>query len=430
VYVMGGGCAASTFSSTSGNGGNAGELVEDGVHGGSSAFAFLCPEHGHYMMQRPAGWLRSGVLVQINASAWGFCGTGNGSFSNTYADWNGDTRLQAWDFRDFGAGGSGYVYHNMYFNSGGANNVARCATFGRVPSDFTQFNCEGMVFGAVQTAEQLDPAYGGGAQARLVNYAAIYMEGGNVRVALNDMHFESDSVLCAGNGVDNWVFFWAQSGSILNVDRFENPTFSALNSNGCNHIHLARMYGSNVVVSLKNYLDPSVNASQSGHMTLTGGVTFDIATSTNLSVTQGALTFGRRIVAGATQPALSETVYQLATADVPVIKSIEDGASYFSASGTTTASVSGLKGVITVTGLTTAPGTTSAQMVVTDTNFVNASSYGVSCQVQKYTGTGAPIITNPTWAAGTFSFYVTNIDGSAALNANVPVWCEIDNGKA
>jgi hypothetical protein len=94
-------------------------------------------------------------------------------------------------------------------------------------------------------------------------------------------------------------------------------------------------------------------------------------------------------------------------------------------SGTTTATCTGSRIVVTVTGLTTAAGVTSAAMAVTDTS-VTASSI-VFCQGLGYGGTGnpMPVVVVPT--ASTITFKVQNTHASAALNADVPVACFVYN---
>ncbi len=94
-------------------------------------------------------------------------------------------------------------------------------------------------------------------------------------------------------------------------------------------------------------------------------------------------------------------------------------------SGTTTATASGLKSVVSVTGLTTAAGVTSATMTVTNTS-VAASSF-VMCQVNGYAGGGNPMPVKIVPGAGSFTFAVQNTHASAALDATVPVACLVYN---
>lgn len=94
-------------------------------------------------------------------------------------------------------------------------------------------------------------------------------------------------------------------------------------------------------------------------------------------------------------------------------------------SGTTTSTCTGLRAVISVTGLTTAAGVTSASMVVTDTS-VTASST-VFCQANGYGGTGNPMPVNVVPTASTITFQIQNTHASAALNATVPVACLVYN---
>ena len=101
-------------------------------------------------------------------------------------------------------------------------------------------------------------------------------------------------------------------------------------------------------------------------------------------------------------------------------------ASLVAASGTTTSTATGTRLQISVTGLTTvAAGATSAAMTVTDTSVTLASL--IFCSVNIYAGTGVPIPTNIIPAAGSFSFTITNVAASGALNATVPVSCLVSN---
>jgi hypothetical protein len=93
--------------------------------------------------------------------------------------------------------------------------------------------------------------------------------------------------------------------------------------------------------------------------------------------------------------------------------------------GTTTATCTGLRAVISVTGLTTAAGVTAAAMTVTDTS-VTASSM-VFCQALGYAGTGNPVAVNVVPSASTIVFNIQNTHASAALNATVPVACFVYN---
>jgi len=94
-------------------------------------------------------------------------------------------------------------------------------------------------------------------------------------------------------------------------------------------------------------------------------------------------------------------------------------------SGTTTATCTGLRFTVSVTGLTTAAGVTSASMAVTDTS-VTASSM-VVCQALGYGGTGNAQPVNVVPTANTVTFQIQNTHASAALNATVPVACFVYN---
>lgn len=96
-----------------------------------------------------------------------------------------------------------------------------------------------------------------------------------------------------------------------------------------------------------------------------------------------------------------------------------------SCSGTTTATCTGLRFTVSVTGLTTAAGVTSAAMAVTDTSVTAASV--VICQALGYGGTGNPQPVNVVPTANTVTLNVQNTHASAALNATVPIACFVYN---
>lgn len=119
------------------------------------------------------------------------------------------------------------------------------------------------------------------------------------------------------------------------------------------------------------------------------------------------------------QGALNTVVQSINTTQAPA-------ANLVLASGTTTSTATGVRLTVSVTGLTTAAaGTTSAAMTVTDTSVTAASQ--VLCSVNAYGGTGVPIATTITPAAGSFSFTITNVAASGSLNATVPVACVVFN---
>lgn len=96
-----------------------------------------------------------------------------------------------------------------------------------------------------------------------------------------------------------------------------------------------------------------------------------------------------------------------------------------SCTGTTTATCSGLRNVVSITGLTTAATAVSATMTVTNTSVTAASQ--VSCQTIQYGGTGIPSAVNVVAAAGSYSFAIQNSAAAAALNATVPTVCLVYN---
>jgi hypothetical protein len=103
---------------------------------------------------------------------------------------------------------------------------------------------------------------------------------------------------------------------------------------------------------------------------------------------------------------------------------VKIGGAQATCSGTTTATCSGQRFVVTITGLTTAASTLSAAMVVTDTSVASSSSI-VICQPQGYAGTGVPIAVNVTPGTSSVSIKIQNVSTGAALNANVAVACVV-----
>jgi hypothetical protein len=121
-----------------------------------------------------------------------------------------------------------------------------------------------------------------------------------------------------------------------------------------------------------------------------------------------------------------DTPNSAANAVVTSLNAVLPSAQYVATcSGTTTATCVGIRFTVSITGLTTAAGVTSASMVVTDTS-VTASSVAV-CQASGYGGTGNPQPVNVVPTASTLTFQVQNTHASAALNATVPVSCMIYN---
>jgi hypothetical protein len=94
-------------------------------------------------------------------------------------------------------------------------------------------------------------------------------------------------------------------------------------------------------------------------------------------------------------------------------------------SGTTTATCTGIRTLVSITGLTTAGTATSATMTVTDTAVTAASQ--INCFVSNYTGAGNPLAVDVLAAAGSFSYAIQNTHASAALNATVPTACYVYN---
>lgn len=122
-----------------------------------------------------------------------------------------------------------------------------------------------------------------------------------------------------------------------------------------------------------------------------------------------------------------DTVQATVNAAISNINTTQTGAQpLVTASGTTTSTAQGLRLQVSVTGLTTAAaGVSSAAMTVTDAS-VAANSL-ILCNVNTYAGTGVPIATTIIPGVGSFSFTITNVAGSGALNATVPVSCLVFN---
>lgn len=91
--------------------------------------------------------------------------------------------------------------------------------------------------------------------------------------------------------------------------------------------------------------------------------------------------------------------------------------------GTTTATCSAQRFIVSITGLTTAAGAEAAAMVVTNTKI--AATDVVLCNVNIYAGTGNPIATRVTPGVGTVDITVLNVATSGSLNATVPVACVV-----
>lgn len=118
---------------------------------------------------------------------------------------------------------------------------------------------------------------------------------------------------------------------------------------------------------------------------------------------------------------INALVLQINTSLVP----ITGGA--VTCTGTTTSTCTGARVVVSVTGLTTAAaGASSAAMTVTDTAVLSVNSQ-VLCNVNVYAGTGVPIATTIIPGTGQFSFTITNVAATGALNATVPVACVVYN---
>lgn len=121
-----------------------------------------------------------------------------------------------------------------------------------------------------------------------------------------------------------------------------------------------------------------------------------------------------------------DTPQALVNSLVTSINAVQPEAGYIVfCSGTTTATCTGIRLQVSVTGLTTAAGVTSATMTVTDTAVTAASQ--INCFTSNYGGAGNPLAVDVLAAAGSFSFAVQNTHASAALNATVPVACYVYN---
>lgn len=94
-------------------------------------------------------------------------------------------------------------------------------------------------------------------------------------------------------------------------------------------------------------------------------------------------------------------------------------------SGTTTATCTGLRNAVSITGLTTAAGAVSATMTVTNTSVTAASQ--INCQVIQYAGAGIPNAVTVVAGAGSYTFAIQNSAAAAALNATVQAVCWVYN---
>lgn len=91
--------------------------------------------------------------------------------------------------------------------------------------------------------------------------------------------------------------------------------------------------------------------------------------------------------------------------------------------GTTTATCSAQRFIVSVTGLSTAAGAEAAAMTVTNTKV--AATDVVICNVNIYAGTGNPIATRVTPGSGTVAITILNVATSGSLNATVPIACVV-----
>lgn len=121
-----------------------------------------------------------------------------------------------------------------------------------------------------------------------------------------------------------------------------------------------------------------------------------------------------------------DTPQGIVNSAITSLNSVTPGYNYTVAcSGTTTATCTGIRVLVSITGLTTAAGVTSATMTVTDTSVTAASQ--INCFVSNYGGAGNPLAVDVLAAAGSFSYAIENTHASAALNATVPTACFVYN---
>jgi hypothetical protein len=102
------------------------------------------------------------------------------------------------------------------------------------------------------------------------------------------------------------------------------------------------------------------------------------------------------------------------------------GSSLVTCSGTTTATCTGQRFQVSITGLTTAASTAAAEMVVTNT-FIPTSAANVLCNVNGYSGTGNPVATKINPTTNGVGITILNVATSGALNATVPIACLVIN---
>lgn len=139
----------------------------------------------------------------------------------------------------------------------------------------------------------------------------------------------------------------------------------------------------------------------------------------DLLITPGA-TGTDVVLSSATAGADANAGIQLTTNGVGVVKL----GSTTTCSGTTTATCSATRFTVSITGLSTAASTLSATMTVTNTSIPSSATH-VICQPNGYGGTGIPVAVNVVPGTNQVTMAVQNVSTGAALNATVPIFCQV-----
>jgi len=313
-------------------------------------------------------------------------------------------------------GGTGLVMSNNYCAGSGGGGGTLALNYGWVLQGVvvhsTVRNLESSPIGGLST-----PAIGAGGDGigtGGLNYIGV--TGGIIEMD----HFEALTVKANNQGLYAWG---SGTNAIVNMPDFYNIT--ATTANGATQLYALRPFGSNshVVVNM---------LSEGGAVPINTFTNNLCLVYTGNTLTHTSIQFNQ-IADWAPASQINESCAAPPTNDLPVIKAVQGFSADFTAtvtSGTDTATVNGVKGTLTLHNYTTAAGTTSGTITITDTNWSNTSSLGISCSVQNYTGVGAPSILNPILTSTGFTFKLSNIDSSNAINADVPVRCVIDNGRS
>lgn len=318
--------ACGTIASQAMYGGQAGELVEDGIHGGSTAIDVYCPSNGDYAGIYGSGFQRGRAFPQVNAGAYGSCGSGNSSFSTTWENDRFDYKYRGIDERSYLSGSSGDVSTNEYIVSSNID-VNMCAVFSQYEMTAAQFNCESGKFGGVASADFLDPNGAGGNQSAFTNFASVYVAGSS-RLNFSLFHFENNTVICTntnGTGQDNSAMFYEGSGSIVHVHQLDFSSNNVTSTNSCSLYNFVRMFGAGPhVFSVDRIFDGGTSGSVANTLT---GVTMHIGTSGGSAVGNSIIEFGRAYPnAGSLD--FTQDLNNMPSSDLPILRSLDDDPIY------------------------------------------------------------------------------------------------------